>query len=153
MKSVAFHLCPKNHYAYGILMIEIMSPRTFKNRRIWSHWRRKIDVGAVSRKGRRLKRKFAVSRFCKENRKHFSIFLLDKKIYLQFLFLANFEMAEMAAFGTTKLLVTIKNWKTLKGCCEDLALPCVWLPSYCTCIITAFGDLHVVGCVEGPRGC
>ena len=38
MKNVTFHLSPKNHHAFGLLLIETMSPRTFKNRPIWSHW-------------------------------------------------------------------------------------------------------------------
>ena len=37
MKSVAFHVSQKIHCAFGLLLIETMSPRTFKNRPIWSH--------------------------------------------------------------------------------------------------------------------
>ena len=38
MKCVAFHFSQKIHRAFGPLLIETMSPRTFKNRPIWSHW-------------------------------------------------------------------------------------------------------------------
>ena len=37
MKSVAFHFSPKFNHAFGLLLIETMSPRTFKNHPIWSH--------------------------------------------------------------------------------------------------------------------
>ena len=37
MKSVAFRLSPKIIHAFGQLLIETMSPRTFKNCPIWSH--------------------------------------------------------------------------------------------------------------------
>ena len=30
MKSVAFHFCPKIHHVFGLLLIETISPRTFK---------------------------------------------------------------------------------------------------------------------------
>ena len=42
MKIVAFHFSPKNHTAFGPLLIETMSPRTFKNRPIVSHWMRNM---------------------------------------------------------------------------------------------------------------
>ena len=38
MKSVAFHYCQNIHRAFGLLLIETMSTRTFKYRPIWSHW-------------------------------------------------------------------------------------------------------------------
>ena len=137
MKSVAFHFCPKNHHAYGILMIEIMSPRTFKNRPIWSHWRRKIDVGAVSRKGRRLKRKFAVSRFCKENRKHFSIFLLDKIIYLQFLFWLILKWQRCLLLGRRNFWWQLKIGRHSKVVARMVTFlsylynNCIWRPGCC----------------------
>ena len=38
-KVVAFHMGQKFHHAFGLLLIETMSPRTFKNSPIWSHCR------------------------------------------------------------------------------------------------------------------
>ena len=37
MKNVAFHFSPKIHHAFGLLLVETMSPGTIKNRPIWSH--------------------------------------------------------------------------------------------------------------------
>ena len=38
MESVAFHFSQIIHHAFGLLLVETMSPRTIKNRPIWSHW-------------------------------------------------------------------------------------------------------------------
>ena len=38
MTSVAFQFSPKIHNAFGLLLIETMSSRTFKDCPIWSHW-------------------------------------------------------------------------------------------------------------------
>ena len=39
LKMLLFHFSPRIHHAFGLLFIETMSPRTFKNRPIWSHCR------------------------------------------------------------------------------------------------------------------
>ena len=51
MKSVAFHFSPKIQLAFGLGVIETMSPRTtFENRPIWSHWTRmKIEIFDLQR--------------------------------------------------------------------------------------------------------
>ena len=45
MKSFAFHFSPKVHHVFGLLLIETMSSRTFKNRPIWRHWLQEPKVG------------------------------------------------------------------------------------------------------------
>ena len=37
-KSEVLQTCPKSCQSFGILLLEILSPRIFKNRPIWSHW-------------------------------------------------------------------------------------------------------------------
>ena len=37
-KSEAFQNSPKSCQPFGLLLIDILSPRTFKNHPIWSHW-------------------------------------------------------------------------------------------------------------------
>ena len=55
MKSVAFHFSPKIQLAFGLGLIETMSPRTtFENRPIWSHWTRmKIEIFDLQRERER----------------------------------------------------------------------------------------------------